>query len=86
MKPEVDEKKIVVFTGSGVSAESGIPTFRDEKGLWKQYNVEEVASPSAWEKNPELVLEFYNERRRVAHEAKPNNAHLAIAALEKNTR
>lgn len=82
MKPEVNENKIVVFTGAGVSAESGIPTFRDAKGLWNKYSVEEVASLSAWKNNPELVLDFYNERRRVAHNAIPNKAHLAIAALE----
>lgn len=57
-------KKIVVFTGSGISAESGIPTFRDANGLWNNYNHEEISSPAGWKKNKELVLEFFNKRRR----------------------
>lgn len=76
------EKKIVVLTGAGVSAESGIPTFRDSGGLWEGYDVMEVASPEGWKKNPELVLNFYNERRKKAHEVEPNNAHKRIADLE----
>ena len=77
-------KKVVVFTGAGMSAESGIQTFRDSNGLWENYNVQEVATPRAWKKNPQLVLKFYNERRRNILQAKPNNAHLAIASLEQD--
>ena len=76
------KKKIVVFTGAGISAESGLKTFRDSGGLWEEYNVEDVATPEAWEKNPARVLEFYNIRRRQAMNAKPNPAHLALAQLE----
>lgn len=76
-------KKIIVFTGAGVSAESGLQTFRDSNGLWEGYQVEEVATPRAWKKNPALVLQFYNERRRNVLESKPNAAHLFIATLEK---
>jgi NAD-dependent deacetylase len=78
------QKKVVVFTGAGMSAESGIQTFRDSNGLWENYAVTEVATPSAWRKNPQLVLKFYNERRKNILQAKPNNAHLAIASLEQN--
>src|SRR5689334_23553895 len=79
----IDPRKIVVFTGAGVSAESGLPTFRDSGGLWENHSVHEVATPEAWAANPELVLRFYNERRARAAAAKPNAAHLAIASLEK---
>ena len=75
-------KKLVVLSGAGVSAESGIPTFRDAGGLWAGHDVMEVASPEGWSANPELVLEFYNARRKNALSVKPNNAHLAIAELE----
>ena len=77
-------KKIIVFTGSGISAESGIRTFRDAGGLWEEYPVTEVATPEAWERNPALVQRFYNERRKQVLEAKPNAAHLAITELEKS--
>ena len=77
------KKKIVVFTGAGISAESGLKTFRDSGGLWEEYNVEDVATPEAWEKNPSLVLDFYNTRRRQAINAKPNAAHHALVLLEK---
>jgi NAD-dependent deacetylase len=73
----------VVLSGSGISAESGLPTFRDSNGLWRTYRWEEVASPQAWKENPSLVLEFYNERRTAAWNAKPNAAHFAIGQLEK---
>lgn len=73
---------IFVLTGSGISAESGIPTFRGSGGLWKNYRVEEVASPHAWARDPALVWEFYSMRRRVAAAAKPNPAHRALADLE----
>lgn len=76
-------KKFVVLTGSGISAESGLKTFRDMGGLWEQYDVTEVASPDAWERDPELVLRFYNERRRQLLNAEPNQAHKALADLEK---
>ncbi|MBI3727852.1 MAG: NAD-dependent deacylase [Burkholderiales bacterium] len=82
MKPEIQANKIVVLSGSGISAESGIPTFRDANGLWHNYSWEAVASPAGWHAHPEVVLEFYNERRKHAAEAQPNVAHCAIAALE----
>ncbi|MBL0342453.1 MAG: NAD-dependent deacylase [Bacteroidetes bacterium] len=70
--------------GSGVSAESGIRTFRDSNGLWEEYDIEEVATPQAWARNPSLVQRFYNERRKQVLEAKPNAAHLALAQLQNN--
>ena len=78
------KKKIVVLTGAGVSAESGISTFRDNNGLWDQYNVEDVASIEGWQRNRELVLDFYNQRRKDLAGARPNAAHLAIAEMEKD--
>ncbi len=75
-------KKLVIFTGAGTSAESGLKTFRDANGLWEGFDVHEVATPRAWQKNPELVLRFYNERRQNVKEAKPNKAHELIAELE----
>jgi len=83
MKSEMSGAKIVVLSGSGISAESGLPTFRDANGLWRNYRWEEVASPEGWKKNPGLVLEFYNERREKAWNATPNAAHIAIGKLEK---
>lgn len=77
------KKRMVILTGAGVSEESGLKTFRDMGGMWEEYAIEEVASIEAWHKNPELVLEFYNKRRRDAAKAQPNGAHLAIAELEK---
>jgi NAD-dependent deacetylase len=77
------KKKIVVLTGAGVSAESGISTFRDAGGLWEKHRIEDVATYSAWQKNRELVLKFYNQRRRQLAEVKPNAAHYALAKLEK---
>lgn len=74
--------KLVVLTGAGVSAESGISTFRDKGGLWEGHNIMEVASPYGWAKNKELVLDFYNQRRRQLKDAKPNSAHLNIAKLQ----
>ena len=74
--------RIFVLTGSGISAESGIPTFRGAGGLWRNYRVEEVASPHAWARDPALVWEFYSMRRRVAAAAKPNSGHRALAELE----
>jgi len=79
----MDQKeKIVVFTGAGISAESGLKTFRDMGGLWEQYSIEQVASPEGWEANREMVLRFYNERRKGVLAAQPNAAHRAIADLE----
>lgn len=75
-------KKLVVLTGAGISAESGIPTFRDSDGLWEGYDVMEVATPEGWAKNPALVLEFYNQRRKRALEVKPNRGHEILAELE----
>lgn len=76
-------KKIVVLTGAGISAESGLKTFRDSDGLWEGYNVYDVATPEAWRKNPAMVQEFYNLRRKGVIEAIPNDAHIAIVQLEK---
>ena len=78
------KKRLVVLSGAGMSQESGLKTFRDMGGLWEQYDVTEVASPEAWERNPELVLRFYNERRKLLWEAKPNAGHIGIARLEKD--
>ncbi|MEW6469125.1 MAG: NAD-dependent deacylase [Bacteroidota bacterium] len=77
-------KKAVVFTGAGISAESGLKTFRDSGGLWEEYNVMDVATPEAWSRDPGLVLEFYNKRRKQVLEAEPNPAHYALAELEKS--
>ena len=77
-------KKIVVLTGAGISAESGIKTFRDSGGLWEGHDVMEVASPEGWARNQELVLDFYNQRRKQALTASPNAGHLAQAELEKD--
>ena len=75
-------KKIVVLSGAGISAESGLKTFRDSDGLWENHRIEDVATPEAWFKDPELVLKFYNERRKQVNESEPNNAHSALAKLE----
>ncbi|EKB48002.1 SIR2 family NAD-dependent protein deacylase [Cecembia lonarensis] len=75
-------KKLVVLTGAGISAESGINTFRDAGGLWEGHDVMEVASPEGWRKNRELVLDFYNQRRKQALSCEPNGAHLELAHLE----
>jgi NAD-dependent deacetylase len=75
-------KKIVVFTGAGTSAESGLGTFRDSGGLWEKYDIYEIATPEAWRTNPNLVQEFYNERRKQVLAAKPNAAHIAVVKLE----
>jgi NAD-dependent deacetylase len=77
------KKKIVVLSGAGISAESGIATFRDANGLWEGHDIMEVASPEGWRKNPELVLNFYNERRKNGLAAQPNAGHLALVELEK---
>jgi len=78
------KKKLVVLTGAGISAESGIKTFRDADGLWEGHDVMEVASPEGWHKNKELVLDFYNQRRRQLHQVKPNLGHFTLAELEKD--
>lgn len=78
------KKKLVVLTGAGISAESGLRTFRDSDGLWEGYNIEDVATPRAWRRNPQLVLDFYNQRRRNVLDAAPNAAHRGLAQLEKN--
>lgn len=80
------KKHVVVFSGAGMSAESGIQTFRDSGGLWENYSIEEVATPGAWKADPDLVTDFYNLRRKAIIEAEPNEGHKAIAALEKNHR
>ena len=77
-------KKIVALTGAGISAESGITTFRDSGGLWEQYDVMDVASIDGWRKNPQLVQRFYNDRRKQLNEVEPNNAHRILAGLEKD--
>lgn len=79
-------KHIVVLTGAGISAESGLKTFRDSDGLWNGYRIEDVATPEAFAANPALVLDFYNMRRRDAAAAQPNEAHLNVAALENTYR
>jgi NAD-dependent deacetylase len=80
----MQKKKLIVLTGAGISAESGLKTFRDSDGLWEGHKVTDVATPGAWRKNPRLVLDFYNERRKNVAEAKPNAAHIGLAALEKD--
>lgn len=77
-------KKLVVLSGAGISAESGISTFRDNGGLWDNFRIEDVATPEAWVRNQELVLDFYNQRRKQAADVKPNAAHYALAGLEKD--
>ena len=77
-------KKLVILTGAGVSAESGFATFRDTGGLWEQYDVNDVASIEGWYRNRKLVLDFYNQRRAQLKDARPNEAHLAMARLEKD--
>jgi len=76
------KKKLVVLTGAGISAESGLKTFRDTDGLWEGYNIEDVATPRGWRKNPQMVLDFYNLRRKDVMNAIPNAAHIAIAGLQ----
>ncbi len=76
------KKKLVVLTGAGISAESGIKTFRDADGLWEGHNVKDVATPEGWQKNPELVLDFYNQRRQQLQEVQPNLGHQILVELE----
>ena len=78
------KKRLVVLTGAGMSAESGLKTFRDADGLWEGYNVMDVATPEAWQADPVLVQQFYNERRKQVLQAKPNTAHLTLAKLEED--
>ena len=75
---------LAVLTGAGISAESGLATFRDSGGLWAEHRIEDVCTPEAWARNPQLVLDFYNARRRAAQAAEPNAAHLALARLEQH--
>jgi len=75
-------KKLVVLSGAGISAESGLGTFRDSGGLWENYRIEDVATPEAWKSNPALVLDFYNLRRKVNNQALPNSAHYLLSELE----
>ena len=77
-----ESDRLFVLTGAGISAESGLPTFRASDGLWEGYNLEDVCTPAAWERNPALVWEFYSMRRAAAQSAKPNPAHFALAVLE----
>ncbi|WP_153396780.1 SIR2 family NAD-dependent protein deacylase [Chryseobacterium vaccae] len=77
-------KKLTILSGAGISAESGIKTFRDGDGLWENHNITDVASPEGWRKDPALVLEFYNQRRRQLHQVQPNEAHYLLAELEKH--
>ncbi|HNX55092.1 MAG TPA: NAD-dependent deacylase [Prolixibacteraceae bacterium] len=76
------KKKLVILTGAGMSQESGIRTFRDMGGLWEEYDIEEVATPEAWRRNPELVMRFYNDRRKQLLESKPNAGHVGLVDLE----
>jgi len=78
------KKKLVVLTGAGISAESGIKTFRDSDGLWEGHNVMDVATPEGWNRNPALVLDFYNQRRKQLKEVEPNRGHHILAELEKD--
>ena len=78
------KKKLVVLTGAGISAESGVKTFRDSGGLWEGHNVMDVATPEGWNRNPALVLDFYNQRRKQLQEVEPNLGHLILAELEKD--
>lgn len=80
----MDKKHLVILTGAGISAESGLQTFRDSGGLWENVNIEDVATPRAWRKNPAKVLDFYNYRRQQVSKAQPNSAHKALAELEKD--
>ncbi len=77
-------KKLVVLTGAGMSAESGISTFRDSGGLWEKYKIDDVATPNAWRRNPALVLDFYNQRRKQLFSVEPNAGHISLAKLEKD--
>ena len=77
-------KKLTVLTGAGISAESGLKTFRDSDGLWEEYNVMDVASIEGWHRNPELMIEFYNQRRRQLADVQPNRAHTILAELEEH--
>ena len=81
MRAQLSRKNLVVFTGAGISAESGLQTFRGDGGLWEGHRVEDVATPEAWAKDPALVLEFYNVRRRKVRAAQPNAAHRALVDL-----
>ena len=76
-------KNLVVLTGAGISAESGISTFRDSGGLWEQYRIEDVATPEGWARDPKLVTDFYNQRRKQLLEVEPNYGHIALVELEK---
>jgi len=78
------KKKLVILSGAGMSQESGIRTFRDMDGLWEEYDVNDVATPEAWERNPELVMKFYNDRRKQLYEAEPNAGHRGLVDLEKD--
>lgn len=78
------KKKLIILTGAGISAESGIKTFRDSDGLWEGYDIYEVASPRGWKKDPKVVLDFYNMRRKDVAKAMPNKAHIGLAELEKD--
>ncbi|MBI3140080.1 MAG: NAD-dependent deacylase [Sphingobacteriales bacterium] len=78
------KKKLIVLTGAGISAESGLKTFRDSDGLWEGYRIEDVATPRAWRKDPQRVLDFYNYRRKNVLQAKPNAAHYGLVELEKD--
>jgi len=84
MASQNNQKKIVALTGAGISAESGITTFRDSGGMWEKYDVMEVASIDGWHRNPQLMLRFYNDRRKQLAEVEPNDAHLILAELEKD--
>jgi len=78
------KKKLVILSGAGMSQESGIRTFRDMGGLWEEYDVAEVATPEAWQRNPELVMRFYNDRRKQLYESEPNAGHRGLVDLEKD--
>jgi NAD-dependent deacetylase len=79
----MEKRKLVIFTGAGISAESGLKTFRNSDGLWEEYRMKDVDTPDAWQKNPSLVLKFYNIRKQQMVNAKPNTAHYTPLKLEK---
>jgi len=78
------KKKLVILSGAGMSQESGIRTFRDMGGLWEEYDISEVATPEAWQRNPKLVMSFYNDRRKQLYESEPNSGHLGLVDLERD--
>src|SRR5665648_424486 len=84
MQKAIMKKKLVILSGAGMSQESGLRTFRDMDGLWEEYDISEVATPEAWARNPKLVMNFYNDRRKQLYECEPNAGHRGLVDLEKD--